>query len=70
MTSGGRSSVGYGVSVVGAFMLAILTFVLTSMLSSIQDERLRVDEILRKQANVEAVLADHIEDHVQDRMEK
>jgi hypothetical protein len=64
------SSIGYCVSIVGAFMLAILTFVLTSMISSIHDERLRVDEILRKQANVEAVLAAHIEDHVQDRMEK
>ena len=53
----------YGASIVGAFLVAILSFVLSSIIQSLQDERDRVDEILRKQARVEAILSDHIGDH-------
>jgi len=52
-----------GLSVVGAFLIAILTFVLGTLMTTIQDERRRVDEILKLQASVLAKLEDHIADH-------
>ena len=52
-----------GTSIVGGFLIAILTFVLSSIIQSMHHERLRVDEILRKQARVEATLVIHIGDH-------
>ena len=52
-----------GLSVVGAFLVAILSFVLGTMMSTIQDERRRIDEILQLQASVVARLEDHITDH-------
>ena len=51
------------VSIVGAFFVAILTFVLGSMMVALQDERGRIDEILKLQAGVLARLEDHISDH-------
>ena len=52
-----------GISIVGGFLVAILSFVLGSMIGAVQDERKRIDDILKLQASVVARLEDHLTDH-------